>query len=96
MAILKHEQLCLVGYSNIFILLSLKVENNKHYFFIIVLVLSYSNAFVNKMLLDWYLNQYLHVFPALQKLSSTGNDRIKNLVRDKEGLDGIFVAVALN
>lgn len=48
------------------------------------------------MLLDWYLNQYLHVFPALEKLSNTGNDKIKNLVWDKEGLDGIFVAVVLN
>lgn len=48
------------------------------------------------MLLDGYLNQYLHVFPALKKLPCTGNDRIYNLEWDKEGLDGIFVAVALN
>lgn len=85
-----------LAYLNIFMLLSLKVENNKHYFFVIVLVLSKCNAFVNKMLLAWYLNQYLRVFPALEKLSSTGNDRIKNLGWDKECLDGIFVAVALN
>lgn len=48
------------------------------------------------MLLNWCLNQYYSAFPALEKLSTTRNDRTENLTWGKEGLGEFFVAVGLN
>lgn len=54
------------------------------------------NAFVNKILLNWLLNHYYCAFPALEKLSNTGNDRTRNFTCGEKNLAEVFVAVGLN
>lgn len=56
----------------------------------------YPNVYVNEIQFNFSLNQYYCYFPALEKLPRAGNDRSKNLKRDKRGLGEIFIAVDLN